>query len=135
VRFIHPRSWRVVRSTGRQITLDESDGAGLLITLDTAEAIPTAARYLREARKELEDRGAKLIDRTPPARIADGIERFSIEVELGKEKVTMAYFVIKQEKGAATLAARVPERFRDVRLKELDGLARSFEVTRRLDGK
>src|SRR5205823_2464546 len=37
VRFVHARNWRVVRTNGRQITLDEAGGAGLLITLDTAE--------------------------------------------------------------------------------------------------
>jgi hypothetical protein len=135
VRFIHPRNWRVVRSTGRQITLDETDGAGLLITLDAADGAPTAARYLREAVKELEERGGKILDSKPPERLAEGLERFLLDVQLGKEKVTMAYFVIRQEKGAATLAGRVPEPFREVRLKELDGLARSFVVTRRLDGK
>jgi hypothetical protein len=135
VRFVHPRNWRVVRTTGRQITLDESEGAGLLITLDTADGVPSAARYLREALKELHDRGAKVLDRTAPGRVADGVERFTIDAQFGTEKVLMVYFVVRQEKGAATLAARVPDRFRDVRLKELDGLVRSFAVVRRLDGK
>jgi hypothetical protein len=135
VRFVHPRNWRVVRTTGRQITVDETEGSGLLVTLDTADGVPTAARYLREALKELQERGAKVLDRSAPERMADGIDRFTIDVEFGKDKVVMAYFVIRQEKGAATLAARVPDRFRDVRLKELDGLVRSFAVVRRLDGK
>jgi hypothetical protein len=135
VRFVHPRNWRVVRTSGRQITLDETDGAGLLVTLDTADGAPTAARYLREALKELQERGAKILDRAGPERMADGVERFLVDAEIGKEKVTMAYFVVRQEKGAATLAARVPGPHRDARLKELDGLARSFAVTRRLDGK
>jgi hypothetical protein len=135
VRFIYPRNWRVGRITGRQITLDETEGAGLLITLDTTDGAPTAARYLREALKELQDRGAKVLDRSPPERLAEGIDRFTIDAEFGKDKVAMVYFVVRQEKGAATLAARVPDRFRDVRLKELDGLVRSFMVVRRLDGK
>jgi hypothetical protein len=135
VRFIHHRNWRVVRTTGRQITLDETDGAGLLITLDTAEGVPTAARYLREALKELSERGAKVLDRAGPDRIAEGLDRFIVEAEMGKERVTMVYYVVHREKGAATLAARVPTAHREARLKELDGLARSFMVTRRLDGK
>ena len=135
VRFVHPRNWRVVRTTGRQITLDETDGAGLLVTLDTAAGVPTAARYLREALKELQERGAKVLDRAGPERLADGIDHFTVDAEIGKEKVVMAYYVVRQEKGAATLAARVPDRYRDARLKELGGLVRSFTVTRRLDGK
>ena len=115
--------------------MDETEGAGLLVTLDTADGAPTAARYLREALKDLQDRGAKVLDRTAPERLADGIDRFTIDAEFGKDKVAMVYFVVRQEKGSATLAARVPDRFRDVRLKELDGLVRSFAVVRRLDGK
>ena len=135
VRFVHSRNWRVVRTTGRQITLDETDGAGLLITLDTADGVPTAARYLREAIKELEERGAKLTNRTGPDRLADGVDRFTLDAELGKEKVTMDYLVIRQDKGGATLAARLPAAHREARMKELERLARSFAVTRRLDGK
>jgi hypothetical protein len=135
VRFVHPRNWRVVRTTGRQITVDETEGSGLLVTLDTADGVPSAARYLREALKELQERGAKVLDRSAPERLADGIDSFTIDAEFGKEKVVMAYFIVRQEKGAATLAARVPDRFRDVRLKELDGLVRSFVVVRRLDEK
>jgi hypothetical protein len=135
VRFIHPRHWRVVRTAGRQITLDESNGAGLLITLDSPEGAPTAAKYLKEAIKELQDRGARVTNRTNPSRIVEGVERFTIEAEFGKEKVTMDYLIIQQEKGAATLAARLPAAHREARMQELERLARSFVVTRRLDGK
>ena len=135
VRFIHHRNWRVVRSNGRQITLDETDGAGLLMTLDTPDGVPTAARYLREALKELSERGARVQDRVGPGRIAAGVDRFTVDATIGKDRVTMAYYVIQRDKGAATLAARVPAAHREARLKELDGLARSFTVTRRLDGK
>jgi hypothetical protein len=135
VRFVHSRNWRVVRSTGRQITLDESDGSGLLITLDTAEGVPTPAQYLQEAIKELEGRGAKLLDRKDPVRLAGGVERFTLDAQEGKEKVSMDYFVIRQDKGGATLAARLTAAQSDARKKELERLARSFVVTRRLDGK
>lgn len=135
VRFVHSRNWRVVRTTGRQITLDETGGAGLLITLDTAEVIPATGKYVREAMKELQDRGARLTNRTGPERLADGIERFTLEAEQGKEQLTMDYMVIKQDKGGATLATRIPIVNREARMKELERLARSFVVTRRLDGK
>jgi hypothetical protein len=115
--------------------VDETDGAGLLVTLDTVDGVPTAARYLREALKELQDRGAKVLDRSGPSRLADGIDRFTIDAQFGGDKVVMSYWVVRQEKGAATLAASVPDRHRDARLKELDGLVRSFAVVRRLDGK
>jgi hypothetical protein len=135
VRFVHSRNWRVVRTNGRQITLDEADGAGLLITLDTAEGVPTAARYLREAIKDLQDRGGKLTARGGPAQVEDGVDRFTLDAELGKEKVVMDYLVVRREKGGATFAARLPAAAREARMKELERLARSFTVTRRLDGK
>ena len=135
VRFVHSRNWRVVRTSGRQITLDEADGAGLLITLDTAAGLPTAARYLREAIKDLQDRGAKLQGRNGPAPLEDGVDRFTLDAELGKEKVAMDYLVVRREKGGATFAARLPAAAREARMKELERLARSFTVTRPLDGK
>jgi hypothetical protein len=135
IRFVYSRNWHVGRNTGRQITLDERTGAGLLITLDKADAVPTPEKYLREAMKDLTDRGAKLTNRTGPERVADGIDRFVLDAELGKESVTMAYFVIQQEKGGATLAARLPPAERDARMKELERLVRSFVVTRRPDTK
>jgi hypothetical protein len=135
VRFVHSRNWRVVRTNGRQITLDESDGSGLLITLDAPGSAPLASDYLKEAIRDLRDRGAKLTNRIGPDKLADGVERFTIDAVLGKEKVVMDYVVVRQDKGAATLAARVPAELREVRMKELERLARSFTITRRLDGK
>lgn len=135
VRFVHSRNWRVVRNTGRQITLDETGGAGLLITLDKADAVPAASKYLREAMKDLTDRGAKLTNRTGPTHLGDGIDRFVLDAEVGKDAVTMDYFVVVQANGGATLAARIPLANREARMKELERLARSFTITRRLDGK
>ncbi len=135
IRFIHSRNWRIGRTTGRQITLDEVNGAGLLITLDTVAANPTAGKYLREAIKDMTDRGAKLTNRAGPTHLAAGVDQFVLDVEFGKEAVTMDYFVILQDKGGATLAARIPIANRDARMKELEHLARSFIVIRRPDGK
>jgi hypothetical protein len=63
------------------------------------------------------------------------IERFTIDAELGKDKVAMDYLVVRRELGGATFAARLPAEAREARMKELERLARSFTVTRRLDGK
>lgn len=135
VRFIHSRNWRVVRSTGRQITVDESTGASLLITVDLPDKPTATARYLSEALKELKDRGGRVTNRTGPDRLAAGAERFTLDAEMGKESVTMDYMVIRQEGGGATLAARLPSGQREARMKELERLARSFAVTRRPEGK
>jgi hypothetical protein len=135
IAFIHPRQWHVKRIQGRQIIVDGPRGAGLLITLDTAEKVPAAGAYMLEARKDLERRGAQVTGRRGPDRVAEGVDTFTLEVDFGKESVTMAYFVIRQDRGGATFAARVPAADREARLKELERIARSFAVTRRLDGK
>jgi hypothetical protein len=135
VRFVHPRNWRVVRMNGRQITLDESSGAGLLITLESPESVPAPAKFQREAIKELTDRGARITNRTGPESLGEGVDRFTFDGELAREAVTMDYFVLRQERGGAIFAARIPARQREARMKELERLARSFTVTRRLSGK
>lgn len=135
VRFVHSRNWHVVRINGRQITVDEVGGTGLLITLETPDGVPPAARFLREAKKELEDRGAKLVKSDEPVRLDNQVEYFVLYGEIGKEKVAMAYFVIRRDLGGATFAARIPDAAKDARMQELQRLARSFTVTRRLDEK
>src|SRR5207253_2230370 len=50
VRFLHPRRWRVAGVAGKQIALDEKKGNGLLLTLETAAKLPTAAQFHQEAR-------------------------------------------------------------------------------------
>jgi hypothetical protein len=135
VSFLHPRQWRVKRIQGRQIILDGPNGAGLLITLDTADKVPAPAAYMREALTDLEARGARVTGRRGPDRVVEGVDTFTLEADFGKERATMTYFVVRQDRGGATLAARVPTADREARLKELERIARSFAVTRRLDGK
>lgn len=136
-RFVYPRNWRVVRSTGRQITIDITGGSGVLITLDPPGPGPTIDSFLRESLKGVADRSSRLTNRTAPERLAVGIERFTLDTEEGseREKVTLDHILIRQEKGGATMVCRVPPGQRDARMKEMERLARSFVVTRRLDGK
>jgi hypothetical protein len=137
VRFVHPRNWRVVRTAGRQITLDVTGGAGVLVTLDAAGAGPTAAQFLQETIKALAERNGKLLGQAGPEKLAAGVERFTLEAEEGpdKDKVTLDHAVIRQEKGGATLVCRIPAGQREARMKELERVAKSFTVIRRLDGK
>lgn len=135
VRFVYPRHWRVVRTTGRQITLDETTGTGLLITLDAPKDVPATNAFMRQTLEEMKERGAKLTGRTGPDALAEGIDRFTLDAETTKDRYTMDYVVIRQGKGGATLAARIPVADRAVRMREVEGIARSFSVTRRLDGK
>lgn len=135
IKFVHPRRWHVGRATGRQITMDESGGAGMLITLEAARTVPSVNDYLREALKELQTRGGKLTGRTLPTNLAPGVDQFSFDVRTDKEQFTMAYFVIKQPNGGATIAARIPESEKSARMKEVEAIVRSFTITQRLEVK
>jgi hypothetical protein len=135
IRFVYPRSWKVSRSAGKQITLDEESGAGMLITVDVAKSLPKTDGYLREAIQEMRDRGGKVTARHGPDIIVEGVERFTLDVTLEKETFTMDYFVIRQANGGATLATRIPTKFREVRMKEVERIARSFRVPRKLEEK
>ena len=48
VRFLYPRGWRVGAVQGKQVTLDHARGAGMLVTIEPAAKVPTAADYLKE---------------------------------------------------------------------------------------
>lgn len=135
IRFVHPRRWHVGRATGKQITMDEAGGAGLLITVDLPKGIPTTNEFMREALKELQSRGGRLVNRTSPAKVADGVDGFTFDMEAGKEQFTMAYFVARQDLGGATFAAKIPAAENAARMKEVEAIVRSFAVTQRLDGK
>jgi hypothetical protein len=137
VRFVHPRNWRVVRTAGPQITLDVTGGTGVLITLDRPGAGPTAAQFLPETIKALGERNGKLLGQSGPDKLAPGVERFTLEAEEGpdKDRVTLDHAVVRQDKGGATLVCRIPAGQREARMKELERVAKSFTVIRRLDGK
>jgi hypothetical protein len=138
VRFLHPRRWRVARSQRGQITLDESKGSGLLITLDALPRIPTTDAYVREAQKYLKERKATVLGISRPARLTDSpneLDQFHVDADDANQRITMAYLIARQEKAGATFAARILEADRDVLMKEIERIARSLTLSRKLDSK
>jgi hypothetical protein len=133
VRFLYPRRWKVAGGLGRQVDLDGSDGSGLRITLETAETVPTAKQYLTESRDFLQGQKAKILGLDAPRRLQDApreLDQFLLDVEIGKDRVTMSYYVARQAKGGATLAARLPTSDLAALKKEVDAIARSLVITR-----
>jgi hypothetical protein len=134
VRFLHPRRWRLAAERGQQITLDAADGSGLLLTVESANNVPTAAQYLKESRDWFAKQKVK-VHREEPAqglRADNGqLERFAMEVELNGQKALMDYIVVRQQAGGATIAARlVPTDLKTLRA-EVEGIARTMLISKR----
>jgi hypothetical protein len=133
VRFLHPRRWRVAGVRGSQVALDSADGSGLLVTLDPVARVPTGAAFLAESRDWLEKQKAKLVRTEPPRAVQAGLEQFALEAEMGGQKFLMDYYVSRQALGGATLAARLLPADLAALRQEVEGIARSLAVTRKIE--
>jgi hypothetical protein len=133
IRFLHPRRWRVAGVKGRQVGLDENRGNGLLLTVESLKTLPGAAQYLQESRTYLQQQKATIVGSQAPQAIQaapQAVERFSLDVQLGKERVTMVYFVVRQAQGGATIAARLVQQDAAALGREAERVARSVQITR-----
>jgi hypothetical protein len=135
VRFQHPRRWRVGAVQGRQVTLDEPAGGGLLITVEPAATLPSADKYLVEVRDYLKKEGASVNGAEPPRRVSDRprLDRFALDAEVKKEKVRLEYAVVGQPEGGATVAARLPWADREELQRDVDRVLRTLSITKRIE--
>jgi hypothetical protein len=137
VRFLYSRRWRVAQVMGPQLALDSGDGCGVLITVDPPERIPTSAAFLAESRGWLEKQKAKMVKVYSPRKLreAPALEAFALEAQMLGQKIWMDYYVTRQTGGGATLAARLTTSdLADLR-KEVDRIARSIVITRKIEAK
>jgi hypothetical protein len=138
LRFLFARRWRVAQIMGPQVALDTNDGSGVLITVDPLESVPTSEAFLSESRGWLEKQKATLnkvysarrLRATPP------LDAFALEAEMRGQKLWMDYYVTRQAGGGATLAARLLRggELSELR-KEVDRIARSVVITKKIEGK
>jgi hypothetical protein len=131
VKFLHPRRWRVAGVRGPQVAIDENSGHGLLMTVEPLKQIPGTAQFLQESKTFLEQQKAKVLRVDSPKQIQaapKAIERFSMEVESGGQRFMMVYFVLRQGKTGATIAARVLPQQQQVILQDVERIARSIEM-------
>jgi hypothetical protein len=138
LRLLHPRRWRIGRVQKGQITLDESNGSGLLITVEFPSRVPTAAAYQKEALGYLKDQKATIMRYSQPVRLANApneLDQFSIETELGGEKVLMDYLIARQANAGATFAASIKSSDRNALIKEVEQIARSLTMTRKFENR
>jgi len=134
LKFLHSRRWRIGRVSGLQVTLDARDGNGLVITLDPPGKSPSAKDFLEESRAFLKKQKAKEIKVYTPARLRNDppLDAFAIESEMGDQKLWMDYYVTAQANGGATVAARLLPADRTASRKEVDRIARSLSITKKV---
>jgi hypothetical protein len=138
VRFLYPRRWHVAGVHGRQVGLDAADGSGILLTLEAPARVPTGAQFLAESRTYLEGQKAKVLRADPPRALQgppQELAQFGLEVDVMGQRVEMDYYVARQARGGATLAARLLPRDLAAVRKEVEGIARSLTVTRAIEEK
>ncbi|HVS37656.1 MAG TPA: hypothetical protein VMS17_18990 [Gemmataceae bacterium] len=133
VRFLYPRRWHIGAVRGSQVGLDGADGSGLLITVDTSARTPTGAQFLDESRSWLESKKVKVLRVEPVKTTALGLEHFALETEAADQKALMDYYVARQADGGATLAARLMPDDQEALRKEVEGIARSLAITKKIE--
>ncbi len=137
VRFLFARRWRVAQVMGSQVALDANDGSGVLITVDPLERIPTSEAFLAESRGWLEKQKATLqkVYTARRLRTTPTLDAFALEVEMRGQKLWMDYYVTRQAGGGATVAARLMRGELEELRKEVDRIARSVVITKKIEGK
>jgi len=135
IRFLYPRRWRVAGVNGRQIGLDETRGnGGLLMTIEALSRVPTGPQYLQESQNWLTGQKAKVIKSERPATLQNPprlLEHFTIDADIKDQRVRLAYYVMRQPLGGATLAARlVPSTDLTSLERDVQRVARSLQITR-----
>jgi hypothetical protein len=135
VRFLHSRRWKVNGVRGTQITLDTPEGNGLLVTVEPDSRMPTAAQFLAESRDFLTGQKARILETYPPQQVRanPSLERFVLEAEMGGKRLWLDYHLLRTAQGGALLAARLlPGDLPAVR-QEIEQIARSVTITRKIE--
>lgn len=132
VRFLYPRRWRVGQVQGRQITLDEPKGSGLLMTLEPLSRTPTGKQFLAESRGYLEKQKANILRVDPPQpapAFGNGAEHLALDVALSGQRLTLEYYILRQDKGGAIIAARLAGDEMASLRKDVERMVRSLKVS------
>jgi hypothetical protein len=135
VKFLHPRRWWPAGVRGPQLTLDSADGHGILLTVEPVTRVPTGQQFLAESRQWLQDQKAKLrkVEEPRPVAGVPGLEHFALEAEMGTSRFRMEYFVLRQANGGVTLAARLLTADQEEVRQEVERLARTLAVTKKIE--
>jgi hypothetical protein len=132
VRMLYPRRWRVQSAKGRQLFLDEPGGNGLMLTVESPSSVPTAAAFLTEAQAFVTKEKGRVLRVDSPRYLAgrpDEVDMFGLDVEMKGRKEHLEYFVVRQQAGGATIAARLmPNADLSAVQRDVERMARSVQV-------
>jgi hypothetical protein len=137
VRLLHPRRWRVAGVHGRQVALDEARGNGLLLTLEPSAQVPTAAQFLQESRSWLAKQKSTIRRIEAPRRLQNApyiLDRFALDTEMNRQRVLLEYYVVRQARGGATIAARLLPADQSKARQDAERIARSVRITNTVVG-
>ncbi len=137
VRFMHPRGWRLGAVQGKQLTLDHSRGAGILITVEASGKVPTPDAYLKEALEGLKQQKLEVTGQEKPTRARaepNTLDLFTIEATADSQKRRLEYAVIQQAEGGATVAANLPADDAGLR-EEVVQIVRGLRVMKKIEEK
>jgi hypothetical protein len=132
VRFLYPRRWRVGLVRGRQVSLDEAGGNGVLLSVEPPANMPTAAAYLAENQAYLAKEKAKVLRADPPRRVQgppEELEHFGLDVDMGGRHERLEYYLVRQPAGGALLAARLVLKDQAALQRDVERIARSVRMT------
>lgn len=129
VRFLYPRRWRVGAVRGQQLTIEESRGGGILLTLEPAERVPTAEQLLAETRAYLRTQKWSVTAVDPPRQWTDRVARFALNADTENKPVRMEYAVCTGTGGGIVIAARLPWAEREELQADLDRILKSLSRT------
>ena len=131
VRFLHSRRWRVGAVQGRQVTLDGPNGAGILLTIETAKGLPSSAEFMRESTAFLQKSSRNVTVTQRVTRIANdpALDRFALTATANDEAIRMEYAVLANADGSGgTVAARLPDADAKELGKDVDRLLKTLAV-------
>ena len=130
VRFVYPRRWHVAGVSGKQIALDEKNGNGLLLTLESAAKVPTAAQFHEEARAWLSKQKANVYHMDSPKTLAPGLDNFAVDAQINKVRQVLDYYVLRQSGGGATVVARLAPSALVYLRKDVERILKSVQFTK-----
>ena len=138
LKFLYPRRWRVGVLQGRQLTLEEPKGGGILLTVEGVNRLPTVEKYQDEVKAFLAKQQAKIAPMAAPIRTADKpnrIDRFAVDAEMKTGKARLEYAISQGSNGGVMLAARLPAEEAAELKADLDRILKSLEVTKAIGEK
>jgi hypothetical protein len=138
LRFLHSRRWRVGVVQGRQVTLQESKGGGILLTVEPTNRVPTTKQYIDEVKTFLAKQQAKSPPLEAPVRWAEkpmAIDRFGVDAELKAGASRLEYAVASSAEGGVLVAARFPPAEAAELKADLDRVLKQLVLTKRIEVK